>query len=68
VQVGVRWLTAHGTVSLVEQEEGAVIVEGGGTEDTAAEAAAHDTLAGLLRETAAYRAYFRRAEARGLVA
>jgi single-stranded-DNA-specific exonuclease len=67
VQVGLRWLIAHGIVAVVEQEEGAVIVEGGGTEDAAAEAAARDALAELLRETAAYRAYFRTTEARGLV-
>ena len=67
VQAGLRWLIAHGVVSLVAQEEAAVIVEGGGTEDVPAEAAARDALSGMLRETAAYRAYFSMAEAGKLV-
>jgi single-stranded-DNA-specific exonuclease len=67
VQAGLRWLIAHGTVCLVAREEGAVIVEGGGAEDAAAEGTARAALAGLLRETAAYRAYFRTAETRALL-
>jgi hypothetical protein len=67
VQAGLRWLIAHGLVSLVAQEEGATLVEAGGTDDAAAEEAARETLAALLRETAAYRAHWRTAEAQALV-
>jgi len=68
VQAGLRWLLAHGLVSLVTQEDGAIIVEGGGRSDAVAEHSARSELEELLRETAAYRAYFCQAEAKRLVA
>jgi single-stranded-DNA-specific exonuclease len=68
VQVGVRWLIARGQLSLVAEEEGAIIVGARGEGDKEAEHRARRELHELLRETAAYRAYFRQADARRLVA
>lgn len=68
VQAGVRWLIAHGVVSQVTQQDGILIVEGGGRADEITERNARRDLEELLRETMAYRAYFRQADARGLVA
>lgn len=68
VQAGVRWLMAHGFVSPVTQQGNILIVEGGGRADEAAERIVQRELEELLRETAAYRAYFREADARRLVA
>ncbi len=67
VQAGLRCLVAHGLVSLVAEEEGATLVEAGGTDNVAAERAALQVLAALLSETAAYRAHWRTAEAQSLV-
>lgn len=68
VQVGVRWLIAHGLISPVTQQGEAFIVEGGGRTDESAERIVRRELEELLHETAAYRAYFREADARRLVA
>ncbi|MBC7233453.1 MAG: single-stranded-DNA-specific exonuclease RecJ [Chloroflexi bacterium] len=68
VQAGVRWLMAHGLVSPVTQQGDILIVEGGGHTDEAAERRVRRELEELLHETAAYRAYFREADARRLVA
>lgn len=67
VQAGLRWLIARGQVSVVTEEDEAIIVEGGGQSDEEAERAAKFELRDLLRETAAYRAYFRQADVRTLV-
>nr|MBC7243710.1 single-stranded-DNA-specific exonuclease RecJ [Chloroflexota bacterium] len=68
VQAGVRWLIAHGLVSQVAQQDCALIVEGGGRADEVSERKARRELEELLCETAAYRAYFRQADAKKLVA
>jgi single-stranded-DNA-specific exonuclease len=69
VQSGLRWLMAQGQVSVVAKASDAVIVSrDGGDRDRDAPQAAMRQLHGMLRETAAYRAYFREADARRLVA
>jgi len=66
VHAGVRWLAARGMVGFKERDATVIIAECG-VKDEEAEDAAHCELEELLRETTAYRAYFRQAEARGLV-
>ncbi len=68
VRTGVQWLTARGQVSLVAEEDGAAILEGGGAADVDEERAVRRQLQELLGETAAYRRYFREAESRALFA
>jgi len=67
VRAGVRWLEARGQMALVAREEGAVYVSAGGRRDEGAQRSAWAELCELLRETAAYRAYWRGAEGRRLV-
>jgi hypothetical protein len=69
VQAGLRWWAARGQLAVLgESAESAVIVKGAGECDKAGERAATSQLQELLRETAAYRAYFRQVDARTLVA
>ena len=68
VQAGVRWLMARGQVSLVSEDDHAIVVEGGGHSDESTKQVAQRELQELLRETAAYRTYFREADARRRVA
>jgi len=67
VQAGVRWLVARGSVTVIEKRGAAVIITEGGVKDEDDENVARCELEELLRETTAYRAYFRRADARRLV-
>ncbi len=68
VQTGVHWLAAKGQVSLVAEEDGAAILEGGGVADADEERTVRRQLQDLLAETAAYRQYFRAAESHVLFA
>jgi hypothetical protein len=68
VQAGVRWLAALGVCTIVEEWGDAVAVASGGLRDPEQESAARSTVEALLRETAAYRRYFREADSRKLVA
>jgi single-stranded-DNA-specific exonuclease len=69
VQAGLRWLAARGQVSvLAESGEGGIIARALGEGDQGAERAARNALQEMLRETAAYRAYFREVDVRRLVA
>ena len=67
VQAGARWLVARGSVTVIEECDAAVIITKGGVKDKTEENAARCELEQLLRETAAYRTHFRRADARNLV-
>jgi len=67
VQAGVRWLAARGWVTLLREEDEAVIVREGGVGDKDAEQIAQRDLEELLHETAAYRAHFQQADAGRLV-
>lgn len=67
VQVGVRWLVARGLISVAARDEQATYVQTGGQRDERDQRDAQRQLADLLRETAAYRAYWRQEEARRLV-
>ena len=67
VQAGVRWLMARGLLSPLEEQDEAIIVEGGGKKDVDRERVLQRELEELLRETAAYRKHFREADAKSLV-
>lgn len=67
LQAGVRWLVARGSVTVIEERDAAVIIAEAGVKDKTEENAARCELEELLRETAAYRTHFRRADARNLV-
>ena len=64
VRLGVQWLIAKGQLSLLAEEDGAVIVESGGVASVDEEQRVRRQLQDLLGETAAYRLYFREAESR----
>jgi single-stranded-DNA-specific exonuclease len=62
VEEGLAWLVARGHVAVVEREGELIRVARGGRGDGAALARAAARLTELLEETAAYRAFFARAE------
>lgn len=68
VQAGLRWLIARGQVSLVTSSADGIVLEVGGPGSERGEVAARRELQQLLRETAAYRAYFRGAPLESLIA
>jgi single-stranded-DNA-specific exonuclease len=68
VQAGLSWLMARGQVSLVSSVADGILLEAGGPRSGRAEMAARRELQELLRETAAYRAYFRGAPLESLIA
>jgi hypothetical protein len=58
VRAGVEWLRARGQVSLIEQDEQVIRLAAGGEEDPHTLEKMTDQLQALLKETAAYRAYW----------
>ncbi len=68
VQAGARWLAARGVIALVTEGAAATATPGDAQRDAQAAAGAQTTVEALLRETAAYRAYWRTADARRLLA
>ena len=67
VQAGLRWLEARGQVRIVEDEDGQVILTPGDGQVLAAVDDWQRRVVALLEETAAYRAYFARADAAALI-
>ena len=69
VRCGLRWLAGQGQLALVaEGEDGWRMARGSGAADPAAVQEMTRELGHLLRETAAYRAYVRRADPHALLA
>ncbi len=68
VQSGVEWLISRGQLSMTSMGPEAVVVRGGGESDPKTAQRSRARLEELLRETAAYRRYFRGADAQSLVA
>jgi len=68
VRVGLSWLASHGTVTVIADSEAEAVVVRGGQPNSEEEQAALVDLRDLLRETAAYRAFFRTAPPRQLFA
>jgi single-stranded-DNA-specific exonuclease len=62
VRLGLKWLQARGYIRIVSEETGEVILDYGGDEPEEALSWVTDQLHAILGETAAYRAYFARAE------
>ncbi len=67
VQAGVDWLVGRGQITRTATAPDAVVVSSGGEGDAKAAERSRARLEDLLRETAAYRRYFREAEADSLV-
>jgi hypothetical protein len=67
VQAGLRWMVARGWFTLIQKASDSAVVRNGGDRDAEQESAARQVVEELLRETAAYRTYFRESEARRLV-
>ena len=68
VQAGIEWLVARGQVSIASMGPEGAEVRAGGVIDLEAAQQWQTRLEDLLRETAAYRRYFRFADAQSLVA
>jgi single-stranded-DNA-specific exonuclease len=68
VQTGVQWLASRGQLTLVEYSSEKLVVASGGAKSREAEQTTRRKLESLLQETAAYRSYFRQADAKQLVA
>jgi hypothetical protein len=67
VQAGLHWLAARGQVRIVENEGGQVTMSPGDGQGSAAVDEWQRRVVALLEETAAYRAYFARADAATLI-
>ncbi|MCD6552562.1 MAG: single-stranded-DNA-specific exonuclease RecJ [Anaerolineae bacterium] len=67
VQAGLHWLATRGQVRIVEDEGGQVILAPGDGQVSAAADHWQRRVVALLEETAAYRAYFARADATTLI-
>ena len=63
VRAGLDWLAAHGDLHYEVDQQGILTISKGGTPDTAAQEIAMCRISILLDETAAYRAFYRRADA-----
>jgi single-stranded-DNA-specific exonuclease len=68
VRAGLDWLAARGDITYRMDDSGHLIITGGGTVDQNVQVTAMRRLSILLDETAAYRAYYRRADAAWLLA
>ncbi|GAP15023.1 single-stranded-DNA-specific exonuclease RecJ [Longilinea arvoryzae] len=62
IRAGLDWLAAHGDIRFTLDETGQVQLTGGGISDEGAQQTAMRRITILLDETAAYRAYYRRAD------
>jgi len=67
VRAGIDWLVARGKLSVISMGPEGVEMRAGGVGDVEAAERSQARLQDLLRETAAYRRYFRKADARSLV-
>lgn len=68
VLAGLDWLAARGDIHYSRDAQGGLNIAGGGQPDAGAQATALRRMTILLDETAAYRAYYRRADADWLLA
>lgn len=68
VRKGIEWLAAKGRITIVDSKIDALQIEAGGVAQAEVEEEIRSHLEALLAETAAYRAYYRRADARELIA
>jgi single-stranded-DNA-specific exonuclease len=68
IRKGLEWLASRGHLTLAEPEPGQIHLSSGGVEDPNAQAQVEAGLKALLQETAAFRAYYRRADAGHLLA
>lgn len=66
VEKGIEWLAARGYIDVVAREDGRLTLRAGGQDDREAARRIASELAVMLKEVAAYRAYFRRADASSL--
>jgi DNA-binding transcriptional regulator YhcF (GntR family) len=67
VQKGLAWLEASGHIRVAKQQGGEVLLSPGQGVATAERGKIEEQLRALLAETSAFRAYFARAEAEGLI-
>ncbi len=68
VRAGLDWLAARGQIALLDAADGTITITASSGQIAPDAAAISDRLTTLLRETAAYRAFFRRADPAKLIA
>lgn len=68
VRAGLEWLAARGDIAYRMDDQSNIVIAGGGEVDATLQEAAMRRITILLDETAAYRAYYRRADAAWLLA
>ena len=67
VRIGLEWLAAGGHVAIIGGEDALVLSAGNGNTNQYLQKELHVAVKGILEETAAYRAYFARAEVDSLI-
>ncbi|NTW12592.1 MAG: hypothetical protein HGA30_04700, partial [Anaerolineales bacterium] len=67
VRIGLEWLAAGGHVSVVSEGEALILSKGNGEADQYLQKELYTAVKGILEETAAYRAYFARADVDSLM-
>jgi single-stranded-DNA-specific exonuclease len=67
VEIGLEWLAAGGHVSMLREEDAYILSKGSGLANQYLQKELYTAVKGILNETAAYRAHFRRADLKSLL-